>query len=156
MTPIRLSPDTLGSAGFKGPGLTLSSVHLQSIFANLALSNKDFHRPGGFWKAFKDYDGAQLSLREHQDAYEFFTRLQVTPRTSSGTHDSPVQGRAVAGSACCSILDEYLEICFCTAWGTSGLIISCSASSFAVPNSCNCGLWTCKMESFASPCLVVG
>ena len=89
VTPTRPRPDTLGSVSFEGPGLNFSSVRsvrLQSIFANLALSNKDFHRPGGFWKAFKDYDGAQLSLREHQDAYEFFTRLQVT---LPGTHERP-------------------------------------------------------------------
>ena len=33
--------------------------------------------PAGFWKAFKDYDGEPINVREHQDAYEFFTRLQV-------------------------------------------------------------------------------
>ena len=48
------------------------------MFANLALSNRDFYRPFGFWKAFKDYDGEPLNVREHQDAYEFFTRLQVS------------------------------------------------------------------------------
>ncbi len=50
---------------------------LQTTFASLAMSNREFFRPHGFWKAFKDYDGEPLNLREHQDAYEFFTRLQV-------------------------------------------------------------------------------
>ena len=27
-------------------------------------------------QAFKDYDGQPVNIREHQDAYEFFTRLQ--------------------------------------------------------------------------------
>ena len=27
--------------------------------------------------SFKDYDGEPTNVREHQDAYEFFTRLQV-------------------------------------------------------------------------------
>jgi len=51
---------------------------VQSTFASLAMSNREFYRPNGFWKAFKDYDGEPLNVREHQDAYEFFTRLQVT------------------------------------------------------------------------------
>jgi hypothetical protein len=51
----------------------------QSTFASLAMSNREFFRPVGFWKAFKDYDGEPLNVREHQDAYEFFTRLQVDP-----------------------------------------------------------------------------
>lgn len=41
------------------------------------MSNRDSYRPLHFWKAFKDYDGEPLNVREHQDAYEFFTRLQV-------------------------------------------------------------------------------
>lgn len=52
---------------------------MQTMFANLALTKKDFHIPRAFWTAFKDYDGTRLNLREHQDAYEFFTRLQVSP-----------------------------------------------------------------------------
>lgn len=51
------------------------------MFANLALTNQDHYVPRPFWNAFKDYDGQRLNLREHQDAYEFFTRLQVMPHT---------------------------------------------------------------------------
>ena len=47
------------------------------MFANLALTNQDHYIPRPLWNAFKDYDGQRLNLREHQDAYEFFTRLQV-------------------------------------------------------------------------------
>ena len=50
---------------------------MQNMFANLALTNQDHYIPRPFWNAFKDYDGQRLNLREHQDAYEFFTRLQV-------------------------------------------------------------------------------
>ena len=49
----------------------------QRMFGHLALSYEQSYRPSGFWKAFKDYDGEPINVREHQDAYEFFTRLQV-------------------------------------------------------------------------------
>jgi len=49
---------------------------LQVIFAHLALSSLDFYVPQHFWLAFKDYDGEPINLREHQDAFEFLTRLQ--------------------------------------------------------------------------------
>ena len=41
------------------------------------MTSQDHYVPRSFWNAFKDYDGQRLNLREHQDAYEFFTRLQV-------------------------------------------------------------------------------
>ncbi len=47
------------------------------MFGALAFSNQDHFRPEGFWRAFKDYDGEPINVREHQDAYEFFTRLQA-------------------------------------------------------------------------------
>ncbi len=47
------------------------------MFTALVLSNEPTYQPVGFWHAFKDYDGQSVNLREHQDAYEFFTRLQV-------------------------------------------------------------------------------
>ncbi len=49
------------------------------MFGALAFSNQDHFRPEGFWRAFKDYDGEPINVREHQDAYEFFTRLQARP-----------------------------------------------------------------------------
>lgn len=63
----------------------------QSLFAALALSNETIYEPDGFWAAFKDYDGEPVNLREHQDAYEFFTRLQVCWGRFL-TEGSPVQG----------------------------------------------------------------
>ena len=50
---------------------------LQSTFAHLALSRQQAYKPGGIWHAFKDYDGEPINVREHQDAQEFLTRLQV-------------------------------------------------------------------------------
>jgi hypothetical protein len=47
------------------------------LFAQLALTISEYVVPVGFWRAYKDYDGQPIDLREHQDAYEFFTRLQV-------------------------------------------------------------------------------
>lgn len=52
-------------------------AQLQAMFALLALGKATFVSPSKFWHAFKDYDGSPIDIREHQDAYEFFTRLQV-------------------------------------------------------------------------------
>ena len=49
---------------------------LQATFAALHASRLDHHCPRSFWNAFKDYDGAPVNVREHQDVLEFFTRLQ--------------------------------------------------------------------------------
>ena len=57
--------------------LTYKLLIMQNMFANLALTNQDHYIPRPFWNAFKDYNGQRLNVREHQDAYEFFTRLQV-------------------------------------------------------------------------------
>ena len=69
--------------GFPADNVDNIFYQMQTMFANLALTNKEFHVPRAFWNAFKDYDGTRLNLREHQDAYEFFTRLQVTPNALS-------------------------------------------------------------------------
>jgi hypothetical protein len=63
----------------------------------LAFSHDHFYRPSGFWKAFKDYDGEPINVREHQDAYEFFTRLQVS---SPLAHLFPA-ARGVHHPLCC-------------------------------------------------------
>jgi hypothetical protein len=47
------------------------------MFAMMALGKGTFFLPRDFWYAFKDYDGSPIDVKEHQDAYEFFTRLQV-------------------------------------------------------------------------------
>jgi uncharacterized UBP type Zn finger protein len=52
-------------------------AQLQATFAALAVGLEPAATPAGFWAAFKDYDGQPIDTREHQDAYEFFTRLQV-------------------------------------------------------------------------------
>ena len=52
---------------------------MQKTFGHLALSHRPFFVPRGFWLSFKDYDGEPTNVREHQDAYEFFTRLQACP-----------------------------------------------------------------------------
>ncbi len=49
---------------------------LQATFGALHASRLDHHRPEAFWRAFKDYDGQPVNVREHQDAFEFLTRLQ--------------------------------------------------------------------------------
>ena len=54
------------------------------MFAHLELSRSPCYSPEDFWAAFKDYDGEPVNVREHEDAYEFFTRLQVTPRHGRG------------------------------------------------------------------------
>ncbi|GIL73346.1 hypothetical protein Vretifemale_3533 [Volvox reticuliferus] len=49
---------------------------LQVMFAHLRLGRASCYHPRSFWQSFKDYDGQPIDVREHQDAYEFFTRLQ--------------------------------------------------------------------------------
>ena len=49
---------------------------LRATFAALALSRLADFAPRGFWRAFKDYDGEPVNVREHQDGLEFFGRLQ--------------------------------------------------------------------------------
>lgn len=49
----------------------------QVMFAHLALGRSSCYNPRDFWRSFKDYDGQPVDIKEHQDAYEFFTRLQV-------------------------------------------------------------------------------
>ena len=58
---------------------------MQRTFGHLALSHRPFFMPRGFWMSFKDYDGQPTNVREHQDAYEFFTRLQACPLTAAAT-----------------------------------------------------------------------
>ena len=48
----------------------------QMMLASLAATRVDFYAPRGFWRAFKDYDGEPINVREHQDGLEFFSRLQ--------------------------------------------------------------------------------
>ena len=62
---------------------------LQITFAQLALSIREYFIPDGFWRAFKDYDGESINIREHQDGYEFFTRLQVC-MTEACAHDAVI------------------------------------------------------------------
>ncbi|KAK3259359.1 Ubiquitin carboxyl-terminal hydrolase 24 [Cymbomonas tetramitiformis] len=49
---------------------------LQALMGGLLGSSQDHYSPHGFWQAFKDYDGQPVNVHEHQDAFEFFTRLQ--------------------------------------------------------------------------------
>jgi len=51
---------------------------VQTMFAHLTAGVAPYFEPRGFWRAFKDYEGQSVNIREHQDAYEFFTRLQDT------------------------------------------------------------------------------
>eukprot|EP00775_Hariotina_reticulata_P001572 gene1572-1911_t len=46
------------------------------LFAQMAIGRGMYVLPRSFWHAFKDYDGTPIDVKEHQDAYEFFTRLQ--------------------------------------------------------------------------------
>jgi hypothetical protein len=61
------------------PHKQCAPVHAQAIFGHLALGQNEAVNPRSFWRAFRDYDGSPINVREHQDAYEFFTRLQVNP-----------------------------------------------------------------------------
>lgn len=49
---------------------------LRGVFLQMSGGVEDVIDPSIFWREFKDYDGNPVDVREHQDAYEFFTRLQ--------------------------------------------------------------------------------
>ena len=49
---------------------------LRTIFLRLFGGIGGVVDPSCFWREFKDYDGNAVDVREHQDGYEFFTRLQ--------------------------------------------------------------------------------
>jgi hypothetical protein len=80
----------------------------QTMFGALALSNQDHFRPEGFWRAFKDYDGEPINVREHQDAYEFFTRLQAR---------APRRPALVAASGGRVLCPRYQEFAPCEGCG---------------------------------------
>jgi hypothetical protein len=68
-----------GQSGAEGEGEAReeSVFHqLQAVFGSLQSSALDHFVPAGFWHAYKDYDGLPINVQEHQDAFEFFTRLQ--------------------------------------------------------------------------------
>ncbi|BDA41234.1 probable ubiquitin carboxyl-terminal hydrolase FAF-X [Coccomyxa sp. Obi] len=72
---------------------------LQRMFAYLALSHSHFYKPFGFWKTFKDYDGEPINVREHQDAYEFFTRLQdLVDQHLRGRKETPAMQAVMGGT----------------------------------------------------------
>ena len=77
---------------------------VQNTFGHLALSHRPFYVPRGFWMSFKDYDGEPTNVREHQDAYEFFTRLQV-----SLTDMCQPAKRAYRHCACLSLMEDRCE-----------------------------------------------
>ena len=66
-------PPTTGPPRPCPPHLLLAP---QVMFAHLSLGRGSFYNPRSFWISFKDYDGSPIDIKEHQDAYEFFTRLQ--------------------------------------------------------------------------------
>ena len=49
----------------------------QKMFAMLKGSSvHTYYEPSDLWHAFKDWDGEPVNVREHEDAYVFFTRFQ--------------------------------------------------------------------------------
>ncbi len=89
------------------------------MFGALALSNQDHFRPEGFWRAFKDYDGEPINVREHQDAYEFFTRLQARTRAPSATGGPVLRVASGAPHACkhdARLLFVQVHCASCQCW----------------------------------------
>lgn len=73
--------------------------HVQTIFAHLAVGVEPAYEPSGFWLAFKDYEGRPVDIHEHQDAYEFFTRLQdAVDEYMKSANASPAIHTALGGS----------------------------------------------------------
>lgn len=48
---------------------------MQEIFWNLEETDKQYYEPYGFCKAFKDYDGQLMNVKQQQDVDEFFNIL---------------------------------------------------------------------------------
>lgn len=70
----------------------------QLTFAHLAASLDPTFEPSGFWRAFKDYDGESIDIHEHQDAFEFLTRLMdVTDQYLIDSDQEPVLRKNLGG-----------------------------------------------------------
>ncbi len=50
---------------------------MQVVYGHLAAGQEDAFNPVPFFKTYRDFDGSPINVREHQDADEFFTRIQV-------------------------------------------------------------------------------
>ncbi|GFR40524.1 hypothetical protein Agub_g1093, partial [Astrephomene gubernaculifera] len=94
----RIRGAVLAAAGV-APGEQQDSVfhQLQVMFAHLRLGGAACFHPRGFWQSFKDYDGQPIDVREHQDAYEFFTRLQDAVDSHLRSTGQPPAMQAVMG-----------------------------------------------------------
>eukprot|EP00897_Mesotaenium_endlicherianum_P008194 jgi/Mesen1/7402/ME000388S06619 len=72
---------------------------VQSMFGALLGSSLDHYVPEGFWLAYRDYDGMPINLREHQDAFEFFTRLyDSVEETLKSIHYTPTLANIFGGT----------------------------------------------------------
>lgn len=72
---------------------------LQLLMAHLAGAAVETHAPRGFWRAFKDYDGEPIDVREHQDAFEFLTRLlDQTDMQLTQARQTPVMKSVLGGT----------------------------------------------------------
>jgi ubiquitin C-terminal hydrolase len=77
---------------------------VQTMFAHLAAGVAPFFEPRGFWRAFKDYEGQSVNIREHQDAYEFFTRLQDSVDEHLRSHGHPRAIHAALGGTFAQVI----------------------------------------------------
>ena len=68
---------------------------MQTLFASLLASNMDFHIPVPVWRAYRDGDGQPVNLREHQDAFEFFSRIADVLQTAMKAAAGAGEGAAV-------------------------------------------------------------
>eukprot|EP00245_Coleochaete_scutata_P011528 TRINITY_DN429_c0_g2_i1.p1 TRINITY_DN429_c0_g2~~TRINITY_DN429_c0_g2_i1.p1 ORF type:complete len:2250 (-),score=350.03 TRINITY_DN429_c0_g2_i1:694-7287(-) len=72
---------------------------VQAMFGALLGSSLDHYTPQGFWQAYRDIDDQPVNLREHQDAFEFFTRLYDTvDETLKGERREPTLTRIYGGT----------------------------------------------------------
>jgi len=65
--------------------------HVQTMFAHLAAGVEPWYEPWGFWRAFKDYEGRPVNIREHQDAYEFLPAFKSLWMITCGLWGLPQQ-----------------------------------------------------------------
>jgi hypothetical protein len=129
---------------FVKPHLMLFLWHYQVLFANLKFGICPSYHPQSFWRAFKDYDGLPVNIREHQDAYEFFTRLQdLVDFSLMSSGQTPALQLVLGGMFVQQIICKDVEyrqelLCGFQAWQFSPNLLYKSVVQLNSMSACRC------------------
>ncbi|CAG9467729.1 unnamed protein product [Pedinophyceae sp. YPF-701] len=113
-----------------GPGAPSASAgeesmheQLRDIFAHLAMSRQEYFIPQAFWRAYKDYDGNPIDVHEHQDAYEFVTRLaDMVDQPLLDVRLRPALQSVLGGTFVHKVASRDPDGCNCRSESTEGFI----------------------------------